>query len=58
MIVCLINIIDKYGYSDVICGVENGSSRHTENKKKYILGLGERPTDGSDVTTIMVKTKS
>ena len=41
----------------VIFGVDNNSSVLTDNKKKYILVLGEGPTPGLDDTMIMAETK-
>ena len=35
----------------------NSSSRHTDNRKKDILILGEEKTDGLDDTTITIEAK-
>ena len=34
----------------MIFGVDHNSLVHTENRKKYILAIGEGPTDGLDDT--------
>ena len=43
--------------SNTIFGVDNSSLAHTDNRKKDILVLGERPTDGLDDTTIAANAK-
>ena len=42
---------------DVILGVDNSSSIHADNRKKYILVLGKGLTDGLDDATVTTKTK-
>ena len=42
----------EWGKSVVIFGVDNSSYMHADNREKYILVLGEGPTDGLDDTTI------
>ena len=37
--------VGEWGKIVVIFGVNNGSSRHTDNRKKDILVLGEGSTD-------------
>ena len=41
----------------VIFGVDNSSSVHGNNRKKYILVLGEGTTDRLDDTTITAEAK-
>ena len=43
---------DGFGRNCVISGVDMSSSVHVHNKKKYILILGEGPTQGLDGTTV------
>ena len=38
-------------------GVDNSSSMHTDNKKKYILVIIEGPTQGLDDTSIIAEAK-
>ena len=46
-----------FGKNVIMFGVDMSSSAHVENKKKYILILGEGPTQGLDDTTLTVETK-
>ena len=41
----------------IISGVDMSSSVHVDNKKKYILVLGEEPTQGLDGTTLTAEKK-
>ena len=43
--------------SNTIFGVDNSSLAHTDDRKKDILVLGERPADGLDDTTIAANAK-
>ena len=45
------------GKNVVISGIDNSSSVHSDNKKKYILVLGEGPTQGLDNTTTTAEAK-
>ena len=47
-------IVDR-GQNFIIFGVD--SSKHTDNKKKDILVLGEKPTNELDDTTITMEAK-
>ena len=49
--------IRECGKNPVIFGVDDKSPRHTVNRKKDILFLGEEPMDGLDDITIMVEAK-
>ena len=42
----------NWGQNVIIFGVDNSSSVHIDNKKKYILVLGKGPTQGVDDTTV------
>ena len=44
--------LPKWGENVVISSVSNSLSEHTDNRKKYILVLGERLADGWDDTAI------
>ena len=46
-----------FGKNVIMFGVDMSSSAHVENKKKYILILGEGPAQGLDDTTLTVETK-
>ena len=45
------------GKNFIIFGVDMSSSVHVDNKKKYILVLGEGPTQGLDGTTLTAEKK-
>ena len=45
------------GKTVLVFGVDNSSSVHIDNKKKYILVLGEGPTQGLDDTTTTAEAK-
>ena len=47
----------KWNKNVVIRGADNSLSRHTDNNKKNILLLGERPTDGLEVTAITAEAR-
>ena len=44
-----------FGRNCIIFGVDMSSSAHVDNKKKYILILGEGPIKGLDGTTLTPK---
>ena len=44
-------LTDGFGKNCIIFGVDMSSSVHVDNKEKYILILGEGPTQGLDGTT-------
>ena len=44
-----------WGISEIIFGIDFSSALYTDNKKKYILALGEDPTQGLDNTTITAR---
>ena len=60
-----LNLIEKKKFSVtngsgrdcIICGVDMSSSVHVDNKKKYILVLGEGPTQELDDTTLTAEKK-
>ena len=43
--------------SSIIFGADKSSSDHIKNKNKYILILGERPTQRLDNTTLTTEAK-
>ena len=49
-------IIDR-SQNFIVFGVDNISSKHTDNRKKDILVLGEKSTNELDDTTITVEAK-
>ena len=49
-------IVDR-GQNFIIFGVDNISSKHTDNRKKDILVLGEKPTNELDDTTVTMEAK-
>ena len=46
-----------FGKTVIIFGVDNNYSTNTDNRKKYILVLGEGPTQGLDDTKIIAEVK-
>ena len=44
-------LTDGFGKNCIIFGADMSSSVHVDNKRKYILILGEGPTQGLDGTT-------
>ena len=46
-----------WGNNAIIFWVDNSSSLHIDNKKKYILVLGEGQTQGLDDTVVMAEAK-
>ena len=47
----------EFGKDVIIFAVDNSSSTHTDNRKKYIPVVGEGPTDRLDDTTITADAK-
>ena len=47
----------NWGKNIITFGVDNSSLLNTNNNKKYILVLGEDPTQGLDDTTIAAEAK-
>ena len=47
----------SFSQNMIIFGVDMSSSVHIDNKAKYILVLGEDPTQGLDGTTLTVEKK-
>ena len=48
---------ESYGKNVIIFGADMSSSVHVDHKGKYILILGEEPTQGLDDTTLTAETK-
>ena len=48
---------NRFGRNVIIFGADMSSSIHTHNKKKYILILGEGPTQELDNTTLTLEEK-
>ena len=48
---------EEWGKNVIIFGVDNSLSVHTDNRKKDILVLGKRPTDGLDDTRVTAEVK-
>ena len=46
-----------FGKNAIIFGADMNSSVHIDNKRKYILVLGEGPTQGLDDTTLTAEAK-
>ena len=44
-----------FGKNAIIFGTDMSSSVHLDNNKKYIMILGDGPTQGSDDTTLTAK---
>ena len=44
-----------FGKNVIIFGADMSSSVHLDNNKKYIMILGDGPTQGSDDTTLTAK---
>ena len=44
-----------FGKNAIIFGADMSSSVHLDNNKKYIMILGDGPTQGSDDTTLTAK---
>ena len=40
------SVVHGFGKNVIILGVDMSSSEYVDNKKKYILIFGERPTQG------------
>ena len=51
----LFSLGDGFGRICIIFGVDMSSSVHVDNKKKYILILGECPTKRLDGTTLIAE---
>ena len=52
-----LQILIGVGKNSIIFGADNSFLVHTDSKKKYILVLGEVPTEHLDDTTIIAKAK-